>query len=99
MADIELGEKGWIEQFINQKNDVVNHPSHYTQGGIECIDAIKAALGKDGFNYYLSGNILKYVWRYRFKNGIEDLKKAQFYLNCIIESLEKDNTDNGTGNS
>ena len=64
--------------------DVVNHPKHYNQSGVECIDAIKAATG-DGYEYYLQGNILKYLWRYRYKNGIEDIKKAEWYLKKPIE--------------
>ena len=64
---------------------VVNSPAHYNQTGIECIDAIAAATD-DGFEYYLQGNIIKYIWRYRYKNGIEDLKKAQWYLNKLIET-------------
>lgn len=62
--------------------DPIN-PDHYRNGDIECIDAIKAALGS-GFNSYLRGNILKYVWRYMDKGGIEDLKKARWYLNRLI---------------
>ena len=65
--------------------DVVNSPSHYNQAGVECIEAIAAATD-DGFEYYLQGNIIKYIWRYRYKNGIEDLKKAQWYLNKLIET-------------
>ena len=49
--------------------DVVNSPSHYNQAGIECIEAIAAATD-NGFEYYLQGNIIKYIWRYRYKNGI-----------------------------
>ena len=64
--------------------DMVNSPPHYNQEGIECIDAIHACTG-EGFNTYLQGNILKYLWRYRYKNGIEDLKKAQWYLIKLIE--------------
>jgi len=64
--------------------DLVNNPPHYNQTGIECVEAIAAATD-DGFEYYLQGNILKYLWRYRYKNGIEDLKKAQWYLNKLIE--------------
>ena len=64
--------------------DIVNNPPHYNQTGIECVEAIAAATD-DGFEYYLQGNILKYLWRYRYKNGIEDLKKAQWYLNKLIE--------------
>ena len=70
--------------------DNVNPPPHYNQAGIECLDAIAAATG-DGFQYYLQGNILKYLWRYRYKNGIEDLKKAQFYLNKLIATKEDNN--------
>ena len=64
----------------------VNHPSHYTSGGIECIEAIKASLGNKGFADYCKGNVIKYVWRYRLKNGIEDLEKAKVYLNWLIEA-------------
>ena len=63
--------------------DMVNSPSHYNHAGIECIDAIEAACG-EGFEYYLQGNIIKYLWRYRYKNGIEDLQKAQWYLSKLI---------------
>ena len=54
------------------------------QAGIETIDALEAML-VDGFDYYLQGNIVKYLWRFRYKNGVEDLKKAQWYLNKLIE--------------
>ena len=63
--------------------DMVNKPPHYNNGDIETIDAIQSALG-DGFEFYLQGNILKYDWRYRHKNNVEDLKKAQWYLNKLI---------------
>ena len=68
--------------------DIVNNPPHYNQAGIECIEAIKAATD-DGYEYYLQGNIIKYLWRYRYKNGIEDLKKAQWYLNKLIKVKEE----------
>lgn len=68
-------------------SDRVNHPSHYTQGGVECIEGIKAALG-DEFPAYCQGNVLKYVWRWKFKGGVEDLRKAQVYLGWMIESVE-----------
>lgn len=70
------------------ENDVVNHPEHYTQGGIECIDAEKAALG-DLFMGFLIGNALKYLWRFRHKNGLEDLKKARWYLDRAIKEQEE----------
>ena len=65
------------------KRDNVNKPPHYNNGEIEAIDAIQSALG-DGFEYYLQGNILKYIWRYRHKNQLEDLQKAQWYLTKLI---------------
>lgn len=71
-----------------QNTDNVNNPSHYTAGGIETLDYIKAKI-KD-YPSYAAGNILKYVSRYEHKNGIEDLKKAQFYLNDLIEWMESD---------
>jgi hypothetical protein len=66
-------------------HDPVNHPSHYTRGAVECIEAIKSALGDDGFIDYCSGNAIKYLFRWRHKNGLEDLKKAQFYLSEVIK--------------
>ena len=70
------------------KADMVNHPPHYNKYGIECIDALRASTG-EGFEYYLQGNVMKYLWRYRYKNGIEDLKKANWYLELMI--AEKQN--------
>ena len=76
-----------INLFDNSsKADMVNSPPHYNQAGIECIDAIRAATG-DGYQYYLQGNIIKYLWRYRYKNGIEDLNKAKWYLDKLIEEM------------
>jgi len=70
-------------------SDMVNSPPHYNQSGIECIEAIYAALGSDGFKAYCQGNALKYLWRHQYKsNPIEDLKKAQWYINKIIEAEE-----------
>jgi hypothetical protein len=67
--------------------DNVNHPPHYNQGGIECIDAIKAATGS-GFVKYCTGNVIKYLWRYDNKGGAEDLKKAAWYLDRAIKEME-----------
>ncbi len=66
--------------------DMVNHPPHYNHGDIECIDAIEAALGKDGFQAYCRGAALKYLWRTDYKGGLEDLEKAAWYLNKMIEA-------------
>lgn len=60
-------------------SDNVAKPKHYTSSEIECIDAIEAALGPDGFRAYCIGNVIKYNWRHRLKNGGEDLRKAQVY--------------------
>ena len=70
--------------------DMVNSPPHYNQTGIECIHAISAATG-DGFKYYLQGNIMKYLWRFDYKDKpLEDLKKAQWYLDKLIEEVMAD---------
>jgi hypothetical protein len=69
-----------------QAPDPVN-PSHYKQGSIECIEAMKVALG-GGFLGYLRGNAIKYLWKYDKKNGIEDLKKARWYLDRLIQEEE-----------
>lgn len=72
------------------EKDNVNHPSHYTQGKVECIDALESAtIGKSGIEAVCVANIIKYLWRYEEKNGLEDVKKAQFYLNRLIATLEK----------
>ena len=69
--------------------DMVNHPPHYTQGGIECIDAIKAATeGLNGFEGYCTGNAIKYLWRWKHKNGVEDLKKAHWYIKKLAVETE-----------
>ena len=81
MIEFEKGNN--VDEFLSEESDMVNHPPHYNQKGIECIDAIEAATDK-GFEYYLQGNIIKYLWRYRYKNGVEDLKKAQWYLNKLV---------------
>lgn len=68
------------------KNDTVNHPSHYTQGSIETIDYIEqTAQGYSGNVAYCIGNVLKYVSRAPFKNGKEDLLKAEWYLKRAIQ--------------
>ena len=69
-------------------DDMVNSPAHYNFAGVECIDAIRAAPGEEGFSYYLQGNIMKYLWRYKYKNGVEDLRKAQWYLTVLIEDQD-----------
>lgn len=65
--------------------DNVHQPNHYTQGGIETFDILKAKLTPAGYEGYLAGNILKYMTRYEHKNGLEDLQKAKVYLDKLID--------------
>ena len=74
------------EMNCNDK-DMVYSPPHYNKFGVECIEAIQSATG-EGYEYYLQGNIMKYLWRYRYKNGVEDLKKAQWYLEELVNVVE-----------
>ena len=64
--------------------DNVNRPAHYTSGGVECIDAIEAALTPEEFRGFLKGNVLKYTWRERMKAQLESILKAQWYLTRLI---------------
>lgn len=68
----------------------VDHPAHYGSAtGMECIEAIDAATAdKTGVAAFCVGNIIKYLWRYGAKNGVEDAKKARWYLDKLIEHLE-----------
>lgn len=68
-------------------SDIVNRPPHYTQGNVECIDAIEAALTPEEFRGFCKGNIIKYAWRERFKDP-ESLRKAQFYVNRLVGMME-----------
>ena len=79
-------EKTWSTYIEKHKEivDNVNHPSHYNDGGLECIEAIEAQLTPEEYRGYLKGNVAKYVWREKHKGGIESLKKAQWYLNRLI---------------
>lgn len=66
-------------------HDAVNHPTHYTQGGIECIDALDAATaGLTGIEAVCTANAIKYLWRWKHKNGVEDLRKAVWYIERLI---------------
>ena len=70
--------------------DNVNHPAHYTAGGIECIDALAAATeGLRGIEAVCTANAIKYLWRWKRKNGVEDLQKAIWYTERLIKTLDK----------
>lgn len=78
----------------NITKDSVNHPAHYTQGDIECIDAIKAAtVGKTGIEAACVANVIKYLWRYEAKNGVEDVRKAKWYIDRLIKELTNEGTN------
>ena len=70
------------------KDDKVNHPTHYTSGGIECIEAIKASMPDIAFKGFLKANCMKYLWRYELKGGREDLFKCEFYLKALIKEVD-----------
>ena len=74
-------------------NDNVNSPKHYTTGGIECIDYIQDKLTPEEFRGYIKGNVLKYITRERHKNGDEDLKKAKWYLDRLISTVEQEKVE------
>lgn len=73
------------------RQDSINSPNHYADSTIECIDAMEAMMTPEQFIGYLRGNVFKYQWRYEKKNGIEDLKKAQWYLERLTEKVAEKN--------
>lgn len=78
-----------------QQSDPVNHPDHYTSGGLQCWDAIEASMTHEAFCGYLKGNVQKYIWRYEKKVApVEDLRKAAVYLNKLIEEVENGSNSN-----
>ena len=71
--------------------DPVNHASHYNDGAIECIDALEASMTPIEYAGFLKGQVFKYIWRYRLKGKpVEDLKKARYYLDRLIQITEKE---------
>lgn len=76
---------------MTKKNDPVNSPYHYNNGKVEAIEAIEASMGKKEFKGYLKGAILKYIWRYTYKDrALEDLQKARWYLDKLISIVRLD---------
>ena len=70
--------------------DNVNHPNHYTQGNIECIEALKAATSNlKGIEAICTANAIKYLWRWKDKNGVEDLNKAKWYIDRLIGEIKE----------
>lgn len=80
----------FLKLSVEDESDPVNRPSHYTAGKIECIDAIEESMTADEYAGFLKGQVIKYLWRYRLKGKpVEDLKKARFYLDRLIQGAEK----------
>lgn len=81
----------WRPKLVPVEEDLVNHPNHYkTESGIETIEVIEAfTKGLEGIEATDTGNIIKYICRWKKKNGLQDLKKAQWYLNHLIEKVEE----------
>ena len=72
-----------------EQPDVVNSPAHYNTKGVEAITAIEASMSDEEFQGYCKGNAMKYLWRYKYKGKpVEDLKKAQWYLEKLIASVQ-----------
>lgn len=72
--------------------NAVDRPAHYNNGGVECIDYIEQVLGLEGFIDYCHGNIIKYQHRYKHKgNALQDMKKAQWYMNKMVDAMERFN--------
>ena len=73
-----------------RKAEAIDHPAHYTAGKVECIDAIEAATtGLEGIQAVCTGNVIKYMWRWKRKGGAQDLRKAEAYLQRLINIVEK----------
>lgn len=83
-------ESNEIEQSVVHTTDNVNHPQHYTSGcGFECIEMMQMILSSDEFYGFCLGNAIKYVWRHNQKGGMEDIRKARWYLEKIMDVLPK----------
>lgn len=89
-GDIVMSFEQFEQQYLNgtATQDIVNHPNHYNSYSREVIDTMQGSMTKEEFKGYLKGNVMKYINRYQFKNGVEDLKKAQWYLNKLTEVVD-----------
>lgn len=69
----------------------VEHPKHYNSGNIECIEAMLDTFGNEAVSSFCICNAFKYLWRHKHKNGIEDIKKAKWYLNKYLDINDNSN--------
>lgn len=81
-----------MRDIFREEEDLVNHPKHYkSANGMEVIDVIEAFTADlKGIEATDTGNIIKYICRWKHKNGLQDLKKCQWYINHLIEKVEKE---------
>lgn len=97
VSDVKFSQYGLITckndgLELEKENEIVSHPAHYCQGGVECIDALEAATtGLQGIEAVCTANAIKYLWRWKHKNGVTDLYKAQWYIDRLIKHQEQSN--------
>lgn len=97
VSDVKFSQYGLITckndgLELEKENETVSHPAHYCQGGVECIDALEAATtGLRGIEAVCTANAIKYLWRWKHKNGVTDLHKAQWYIDRLIKQQEQSN--------
>ena len=93
VLDIQMKEPGESFNSCRARNglDMVNHPKHYkAKNGMEVIDVIEAFTANlEGYEATHTGNVIKYICRWKEKNGLEDVRKAQWYLNRLIKNIEE----------
>nr|UWD67806.1 MAG: protein of unknown function DUF3310 [Bacteriophage sp.] len=89
VGDLSVPEEELVEAAANTGFNPVTKPLHYAgHTGIECKQAMESMLGTDEYVSYMQGCAFKYLWRWKSKNGIEDLKKAHEYIENMLEALE-----------
>ena len=89
MPKIEAERGREVEEYITEE-DVVNHPSHYESGKFECIEVMLETQGKEAVLNFCLCNAFKYLYRHNRKNGLEDIKKSQWYINKYVELAGSD---------
>lgn len=92
VTDKDVERQEILDAVNKPVKDNIN-PNHYKNGKIECIDALESAtVNKTGIEAVCVANIIKYLWRYEDKNGLEDIRKSEWYLKKLINYLENDKT-------
>lgn len=93
MEGVYYDPKGNLLGIDTEEPDVINHPSHYESGRFECIDVMEETQGTEAVKDFCLCNAFKYLYRHKNKNGLEDVKKANWYLNKYIELSERENNE------